>query len=191
MASKSRSSRLLLWICSAGIVFALALIFMLTSKRVSAQQAPTAPPQGQPAAGGRGGRGGLPGATPEQTQAVTDMNTSLAPLVAADTAARNDLGTVAISDGRNAARMRRLASSSVRPNSLLRQPVRQAFAQLQAGANKLNAEQVTALIAGGGKRRRPRGTWRGVGLRSGSIRPRTSHWSRWRFLRRSGERRAE
>lgn len=57
MVCKSMSSRLLLCICSAGVVFALALIFMLSSKRVSAQQAPMAPPQGQPAAGGRGGRG--------------------------------------------------------------------------------------------------------------------------------------
>lgn len=59
MASKSRNSPLLLCFCTVGVIFALALIFMLTSKRVSAQQAPMTPPQGgQPAAGGRGGRGG-------------------------------------------------------------------------------------------------------------------------------------
>src|SRR5579864_2628766 len=117
MVSKSKSSRLLLCICSAGIVFALVLIFVLTSKRVSAQQTPAAPPQGQAAAGGRGGRGGLPGATPEQTQAVTDMNASLASLVTADTAARNDLGTVAITDGKNASRMA-AATESLRAAAL-------------------------------------------------------------------------
>jgi len=150
MASKSKSSRLLLCICSAGIVFALAFIFVLTPKRVSAQQVPAAPPQGQPAAGGRGGRGGLPGATPEQTQAVTDMSASLASLVTADTAARNDLGNVAITDGKNASRMA-AATESLRAAELALASARAAaFAQLQAGPNKLNTEQVTALIAGGG-----------------------------------------
>jgi hypothetical protein len=85
------------------------------------------------------------------------MNTSLAPLVTAETAARNDLGTVAITDAKNASRMA-AATESLRAAELALASARAAaFAQLQAGPSKLNAEQVTALIAGGGNAQGGRG----------------------------------
>lgn len=108
--------------------------------------------------GGRGGRGGgLPGATAEQTQAVTDMNTALTPLVAAATAARNELGALAFTDARNAAAIA-AAANKLRAAELAVASARaEAFRQLQGGPNKLNPEQVAALIASGGNLQGGRG----------------------------------
>jgi hypothetical protein len=70
---------------SLGIVFVIA-------------QPPAGGPFGVGFGGGRGGRGGrIPGATPEQMQAVNDMNAALAPLNVAVTAANNDLITATFS----------------------------------------------------------------------------------------------
>lgn len=103
-----------------------------------------APPQGGGRGGGRGG--GLPGATPEQNQAVTDMNTALAPLVTAATAARNELATVTFADVRNTAALT-AAVEKLRAAELAVATARaDAFAKLQASPCKLNPEQVTALI---------------------------------------------
>src|SRR5262245_36905824 len=70
---------------------------------IAAQQ-PPAPGAGGPAGGGRGGRvGGLPGATPDQLQAVNDMSAALAPLAAAVTTARNELATATFAAQKNEA----------------------------------------------------------------------------------------
>jgi Spy/CpxP family protein refolding chaperone len=147
-----RSTRLVMILAAAGFVFTVML--------ASAQQAPpagAAPPQAPPGApgqgpgGGRGGRGGgLPGATPEQTQAVVDMNTALAALNTAVMTARNELATVTFAAVKNVAgitaaveklRVAELALATKRADE---------FAKLQAGPNKLNPEQVKALIEAGG-----------------------------------------
>lgn len=116
-------------------------------------QAPAPGAQTPPAAGGappQGGRGGgrgggLPGATPEQNQAVTEMNTALAPLVTAATAARNELATVAFADVRNQAAIN-AAVDKLRAAELAVATARaDAFAKLQAGPCKLNPDQITAL----------------------------------------------
>ena len=120
--------------------------------RGASQPPPTGAAGGPPppGPGPGGGRGSLPGATPEQMQAVTEMNAGLAPLVAAAAAARTELGAAAFAGAKNTAaiaaateklRMSELAVASARAD---------AFAKLQAGPNKLNPEQVNALIAGGG-----------------------------------------
>src|SRR4029079_13531054 len=141
----------LLIVATAGLIVATAY----------ATQAPvpgavqTVPPGGAaPGSGGAGrggGRGGgLPGATPEQTQALTDMNTALAPRIAAAATARTELGNIALADTKNTAAIA-AAVDTVRPAELALASARaDAFAQLQAGPNKLNAEQITALIASGG-----------------------------------------
>lgn len=116
------------------------------------------------AAQGRGGRGGgLPGATPEQIQAVTDMNAALAEQNAAVASARAELATVTFAAVKNVAGIT-AAVDKVRAAELALATKRAAeFAKLQAGPNKLNPEQVKALIAAGGNAGRGRGG-RGGGM---------------------------
>jgi len=116
--------------------------------------APQGPPQfgGPPpgGGGGRGGRGGLPGATPEQTAALMEMNTTLAPLVTAATAARTELAQAAVADAKTDATVK-AAADKLRAAELAVATARaDAFSKIQAGPNKLSAEQVTALINAGG-----------------------------------------
>jgi Spy/CpxP family protein refolding chaperone len=116
------------------------------------------------AAQGRGGRGGgLPGATPEQIQAVTDMNAGLAEQTAAVASARAELATATFAAVKNVAAIT-AAVEKVRAAELALATKRaEAFAKLQAGPNKLNPEQVKALVAAGGNAGRGRGG-RGGGL---------------------------
>ena len=125
---------------------------LLSTISLTAQQ-PGPPGQG----GGGRGRGGLPGATPEQTQAVADMNTALAEQSAAVTSARAELATVTFAAVKNQAAIT-AAVDKVRAAELALATKRAAeFAKLQAGPNKLNPEQVKALIAAGGNAGRGRG----------------------------------
>ena len=138
-----------------GIVLMLAAVGFAGSYITPYAQAPATPPAGAPGQvgpgpGGGRGRGGLPGATPEQMQAIADMNTALAALNTAVTTARNELATATFADVKNEAGIR-AAVEKVRVAELALAMGRAAeFAKLQAGPNKLNAEQVTALIAAGG-----------------------------------------
>jgi Spy/CpxP family protein refolding chaperone len=131
------------------IVTTAGLAFTATYAQTPAPGAAQTPPAAgaAPGQGGRGGRGGgLPGATPQQNQAVTEMTTTLAPLVAAATTARNDLATVTFADVRNQAAIN-TAVEKLRAAELAVAVARaDAFAKLQAGPCKLNAEQVTALV---------------------------------------------
>jgi hypothetical protein len=88
------------------------------------------------------------------------MNAALAPLSAAVTTARNELATVTFADVKNVAGIT-AAVEKVRVAELALATKRaEEFAKLQAGPNKLNADQVTALIAAGGN---PAGGGRGGG----------------------------
>ena len=100
--------------------------------------------------GGRGGRGGLPGATTEQNQAVLAMNTALAPLTTAVTAARNDLSTVTFADAKNEAAIKAAVEKLRAAELALATKRAEEFETLQSGPNKLNADQVAALVAAGG-----------------------------------------
>ena len=143
------------WLLSLGAA-TLVLAFTMAFTQAPGAPAQTPPAGGAPAApGGGGGRGGgrgggLPGATPEQTQAVTDMNTALAPRLAAAAAARTELGTVALADARNAGGIAAAVEKLRAAELALASARAEAFAQLQAGPNKLTPEQVAALIASGG-----------------------------------------
>jgi membrane protein involved in colicin uptake len=82
------------------------------------------------------------------------MNTALAPLVTAATTARTDLATVAFANARNDAAIKAAADKLAAAELAVAKARADAFAKLQAGPNKLNADQVTALInmsAGGGR----------------------------------------
>ncbi len=135
------SKNILLVLATAGLVFTA----------VYAQAPAQGPPQalgarGGGPQGGRGGRGGLPGATPEQNQAVMEMNTALAPLIAAATEARNDLANAAMTDVKNTVAIRTAAEKLAAAELAVASARADAFAKLQAGPNKLTPEQVTALI---------------------------------------------
>jgi hypothetical protein len=150
------------------VVLALATVGLIVTGVYA--QTPAPAPQGPPAGagagpgqgpGGRGGRGGLPGATPEQTQAVAEMNAALAPLTTAATAARSELATVAFADVKNLAGIRAAVDKLRAAELALAMARADAFAKLQAGPNKLNADQVTALINSGGGGGGGRGGGRG------------------------------
>ena len=113
--------------------------------------------------GGRGRGGGLPGATPEQTQAVMDMNAALAAQTAAVASARNELAAATFAEVRNVAAITAAVEKLRSAELALASKRAEEFAKLQAGPNKLNPEQVKALIAAGGNAGRGRGG-RGGGI---------------------------
>jgi hypothetical protein len=107
---------------------------------------------------GRGGRGGgLPGATPEQIQAVTDMNAALTEQNTAVASARAELATVTFAGVKNPAAITAAVEKVRAAEFALAMKRAEEFAKLQAGPNKLNPEQVKALIAAGGNAGRGRG----------------------------------
>jgi Spy/CpxP family protein refolding chaperone len=148
-----------LWLCLAisGFLFSEQLAFA----QPPAAGTPPAAAAGQ--GGGRGRGGGLPGATPEQTQAVVDMNAALAEQIAAVTSARNALATATFAEVKNVAAITAAVETLRAAELALASKRAEAFARLQAGPNKLNPEQVKALIAAGGNAGRGRGG-RGGGI---------------------------
>lgn len=101
------------------------------------------------AQGGRG-RGGLPGATPEQTQAVATMNAALAEQAAAVASARAELANATFATVKNAAGITAAVEKLRAAELALATKRAEEFAKLQAGPHKLDPDQVKALIAGGG-----------------------------------------
>lgn len=144
------STRILLGLAGAvfGVTVTLAAQQPPAPTGAPAQAPPAAPAPGGP--GGGRGRGGLPGATPEQTQAVADMNTALAALNSAVTTARTELATATFVDVPNEAGIRAAVEKLRVAELALASKRAEEFAKLQAGPNKLTPEQVTALIAAGG-----------------------------------------
>jgi Spy/CpxP family protein refolding chaperone len=125
--------------------------------------APGSPPAAAAQGGGRGRGGGLPGATPEQTQAVMDMNAALAEQTAAVASARAELAAVTVAEVKNVAGIAAAVEKLRVAELALASKRAEEFAKLQAGPNKLNPEQVKALIAAGGNAGRGRGG-RGGGM---------------------------
>jgi len=151
-----RSIRLGLCLAISGFVFSQHLAF---AQPPAAGTPPGAAAQG----GGRGRGGGLPGATPEQTQAVMDMNAALAEQTAAVARARNELAMVTFAEVRNVAGITAAVEKLRAAELALASKRAEEFAKLQAGPNKLSPEQVKALIAAGGNAGRGRGG-RGGGM---------------------------
>ncbi len=100
--------------------------------------------------GGGGRGGGLPGATPEQTQAVADMNAALAAQSSAVAAARGELTTATFSPVKDDAAIKTAVEKVRTAEIALATKRAEEFAKLQAGPNKLNPDQIAALIAAGG-----------------------------------------
>ena len=148
-----RSKFTLLILGAVGLAFTAA--HAQTPPPASAQIPPAV--GGAAAQGGRGGRGGLPGATAEQNQAVMEMITALAPLGAAVTTARNELATAMFASPTNQAGARAALEKYRAAELALASARAEAFARIQAGPNKLNPDQVTALISNGGNLQGGRG----------------------------------
>jgi hypothetical protein len=134
-------------------------LFLAISGVLFAAGTPPAVAQG----GGRGRGGGLPGATPEQTQAVLDMNAALADQTAAVASARTEVGMATFAEVKNVAGITTAVEKLRAAELALASKRAEEFAKLQAGPNKLNPEQVKALIAAGGNAGRGRGG-RGGGI---------------------------
>jgi len=144
-----RSARLVLAL--AGAVFgSVVMPASVQQPAALAQASPGASGPGGAGAGGGRGRGGLPGATPEQTQAVADMNAALAALSSAVATARTELASATYVDVKNEAGIRAAVEKLRVAELALASKRAEEFAKLQAGPNKLTPEQVTALIAAGG-----------------------------------------
>ena len=156
-----RSTSIMLILAAAGFAFSDIVAF-------AQPPAPGAPPPVSAPGGGRGGRGGgLPGATPEQTQAVADMNAALTEQSAAVASARTELAKVTFAEVKNVAGITAAVEKLRAAELALASKRAEAFAKLQAGPNKLNPEQVKALIAAGGNPAaggRGRGGGRGGGM---------------------------
>jgi hypothetical protein len=152
-----RATSIVLILATAGLAF--------TENAAVAQPPATGAPAAAAAQGrGRGGRGGgLPGATPEQTQAVIDMNAALTEQTAAVASARNELAAATFAQPKNVAGITAAVEKLRAAELALASKRAAAFAALQAGPNKLNPEQVKALIAAGGNAGRGRGG-RGGGI---------------------------
>ena len=152
-----RSTSIMLILATAGLAF---------GDTVAAAQSPPAgaPPAAAAQGGGRGRGGGLPGATPEQTQAVTDMNAALAEQAAAVTSARAELATVTFAAVKNVAghhgRRRKAARGGARARVEARRGIRQAPGR---------PEQVEPGTGQGLDRRRRQRRGRGRGGRGGGL----------------------
>jgi hypothetical protein len=93
---------------------------------------------------GRGG--GIPNVTPEQTAALTQMNTELAPLTQSLTTARHDLVEAYLNSGDipgkvNAVKAAEQALAGARSD---------AFGKIQSSPQKFAPDQIPALVAAGG-----------------------------------------
>jgi len=132
----------------------LILIPFLTYSFVAWAQAP-------------GGRGGIPNVTPEQTAAITQMNADLASANQALADARTAViqaslaGRAGVQAKVDAVKAAELTVATARAD---------AFQKLQASPNKLSADQVAVLAAGGGG---GRGGGRGAGGGRGGARSTT------------------
>jgi hypothetical protein len=110
-----------------------------------------------------GGRGGIPNVTPAQTAAITQMNADLATAIQALADAR----TAVIQASLEAPRTIQVKVDGVKAAELTVANARaDAFRKLQASSNKLSADQVAMLAAGGG--RGGRGAGGGAAGRSGA-----------------------
>ena len=150
---------------STSIMLILATAGFAVCENIAFAQPPVAgaPPAAAAQGGGRGRGGGLPGATPEQTQAVMEMNAALTEQTAAVASARNELATVTFAAVKNVPAITAAVEKLGAAELALASKRAEEFAKLQAGPNKLNPEQVKALIAAGGNAGRGRGG-RGGGM---------------------------
>lgn len=157
---KARNSVLVLKGFVGGVLAACVVLLMVHIRTSSAQQAAAQPAAGAQAAaaaaapqGGAGrGRGGIPNATPEQTAAIAQMNTDLAPLTQTLATARTAVTAASLTQPRDNAAIQAKVADLKSAEIALANARADEFAKIQASPNKLSPDQVTALAAFGGGR---------------------------------------
>jgi hypothetical protein len=110
---------------------------------------------GRGAGGGAAGRGGarsttFPHATPAQANVLMAMTANLTPMAQALTAARTALTTAAYAQPRNDAAIQAKTDVVAAAELALANARADAFAKVQASANKLDDEQLASLVVWGG-----------------------------------------
>jgi type 1 glutamine amidotransferase len=106
----------------------------------------------KPPAGGSGGaRGAVPGATPAQQEAITAMNSSVAALTQAATAATAALNQTVYSGNSNAADIKAKADGVAAAELALANARLQELTKIQSSPAKLNPAQVQALAQTGAR----------------------------------------
>ena len=95
---------------------------------------------------------GIPGATPQQTDALARMNSDIAPQMQKLTAARSAMTEAAFAVPPDDKAIRAKAASVREAEIAVAMARAQAFAKLQSSADRLSAGQTSALIATGGGR---------------------------------------
>jgi hypothetical protein len=95
---------------------------------------------------------GIPGATPQQTDALARMNSDIAPLLQSLAAARSAVTDASFAVPRDDEAMRAKAAAVKDSEIAVATARAQAFAKLQSSADRLSASQTSALIATGGGR---------------------------------------
>ena len=143
----------------AGAAAVVVVLLLGQIRASSAQQSAPAGAAAQAPAAGQGGggrgRGGLPNATPEQTAAVAQMNSDLASQTQALAAARTAVTVASLTIPRDENDVRAKVAAVKNAEVALANARADAFAGIQASANKLSPEQIAALSAaafGGGGR---------------------------------------
>jgi len=115
----------------------LTIISMLTLSSLSNAQGP-----------GRGG--GIPNATPEQTAAISQMNTDLAALNQALASARTAVLAASLATPRNNSDIQAKVAGVKTAELAVAKGRADAFAKIQSSSNKLSADQITAFASGAG-----------------------------------------
>lgn len=114
-------------------------------------------------AAGQGPGRGIPGATPGQTEALARMNSEIAPQVRKLAAARTAMTAAAFAWPRDNQAIRSQAAAVREAEIAAARARAEAFARLQASADRLAPDQTPALVAaGGGRGASTRGTIPGI-----------------------------
>jgi hypothetical protein len=100
--------------------------------------------------GGRAYRASMPHVTASQAGALLEMNSALQPKAQALNAARAQVAVAALADPRDDAAIRARVDAVAAAELALAQARSEAFARFQATADRLDAEQISWLVAAGG-----------------------------------------
>jgi hypothetical protein len=117
----------------------------------------------------QGGARGVPGLTERQTHALEQMSSGLQPQLQAVASARSALTSAAFAEPRDPQSIDRKAEELRLAELSLANARADALAQLQSSGDKLNPEQVRALIAAGGVLRNPGAPRTPIGTNRGTI----------------------
>jgi Spy/CpxP family protein refolding chaperone len=137
---------------ATGALGAAALIRGTASAQAQQTAPAVSPAQTRPAGGRGNGRGGIPGATPEQTAALSSMNADLAAPTQNLTAARLELLKASLASPRDDAAIKIKVQAVADAELALASARANAFAKIQASTDKFSPQQIAVLATTGGGR---------------------------------------